>query len=283
MVENGAPWEDSYESWNFPAWENPIVYPGGFHDPEIKRQMKTPEGTPIFWQEIGASFKRMQGLIYEMDVDIHVIDYEYQSLRDDFCAFDFGFTDPFVCLDVQRDAFQNLYIWREYYVAGKTVGDHISTLRARFRPEGYAPVGFADAAEPGAIEDIAVNLMPCYGDSAAKDILTGINEVQGMLKGMDGKPHIFIDRSCVQTIREFGNYKWAKPHTDDKNSNNIPGQRHNHSMDALRYLVMHLNVLGGGSKLSEVMDSRPARPEEGGTEFRLGQEETIFRMTGTPF
>lgn len=285
-IENGAPYEDSWESWNFSAWENRIIYPQGFNDPEIRRQMKTPEGTPIFWQEIGASFKHMQGLIYTFDKDIHVKKHEYNPLWDDFCGVDFGFTDPFVLLDVQRDGFGNLYVWREYYEPQKTIGDHITTLKARQNPEGYHPTAFADAAEPGAIEDIAINLMPCWGDNEAKDILMGINEMHGMLKGMDGQPHLFVDPSCVHTIREFGNYKWEKPHTDDKNSTNKPGRRNDHTMDALRYLVMHLNVLGGGSRLADFANIQPKpgpEPEEGGTEFRLGSQETIFRMAGAPF
>jgi len=61
-----------YESWRFPSWANPHVYPGGDQDPEIlllKRTM-SPEA---FMQEIAADFSSFVGQIFpEWDVTMHV-------------------------------------------------------------------------------------------------------------------------------------------------------------------------------------------------------------------
>jgi hypothetical protein len=73
-LEQGAPWEDSWESWNLPSWENHIIYPGGFEDPEIQAMKGTPEGTPYFWQEIGARFDVFVGQIYpQFDKEAHML------------------------------------------------------------------------------------------------------------------------------------------------------------------------------------------------------------------
>jgi hypothetical protein len=47
-----------YESWRFPSWANPVLYPGGFDDPEIQlmRRTMSPEE---FEQEIAADFSRI--------------------------------------------------------------------------------------------------------------------------------------------------------------------------------------------------------------------------------
>ncbi len=81
-LDLGAPWENSYESWNFPAWLNTKIYPGGFNDPEIQSQMGTPTGTAIFWQEIGARFDAMQGRIYnDFNDERNIVDLTYRSDR----------------------------------------------------------------------------------------------------------------------------------------------------------------------------------------------------------
>lgn len=74
QLAQGQYWEDSWRSWNFPSWENPILYPLGFDDPEIKSQMGTPGGTPYFWQEIGAKFNVFVGQIYpQFTKETHVL------------------------------------------------------------------------------------------------------------------------------------------------------------------------------------------------------------------
>ena len=47
---------------------------------------------------------------------------------------------------------------------------------------------------------------------------------------------IFFDKSCVNTIKEFGSYIWdakAAEHGEDK-----PVKEKDHAMDAIRYFVM---------------------------------------------
>ena len=83
-----------YESWRFPSWTNPIVFPGGFDpnceniiegfhfnntkikcgcNPEIVQIFNT-VSSMYFWQEYGAEFTSFEGLIYpEFDENINVV------------------------------------------------------------------------------------------------------------------------------------------------------------------------------------------------------------------
>jgi hypothetical protein len=254
-----------YESWNFPAWENPYVYPGGFEDPEIQSQLRTPDD-PWFWQELGADFRSFVGKIYtEWDDSKHIIDgYEYNPDWPNYVFFDFGFTNPFVCLDVQIDPSDNIYIWREYYVPEKSVYKHVSELLARPNPPKYAiRVGFGDAADPSAIETLSVNFAPTYGSTDAKDVNTGIQWVKKFLSLDDtGKPHLFVDRKCDNTIFEFQNYRTMQTAREGENPKEDPKKWSDHAMDALRYGIMHLYVLGARYHLADVVAKLTRPPEQ---------------------
>lgn len=285
-----------YESWNFPSWENPYVYPGGFDDPEVQQMLASmPED--FFWQEIGASFRSVVGLIYpEWDDGVHVYEkhfgkpYEYNPAWDNYLAFDFGFTNPFVALDIQVDPQDRAYVWREWYVAKKPIHEHAMILRDRVNPEGYdVRCGFGDAADPGAVETLSMHLCPVYADSKAKDIIRGIQEVKQFLKDPNGQPRLFVSEACRNTIWEFQNYR-AKQTRNDDNPKEDPKKWADHAMDALKYFFMHMYVLGGGRySIADAMDLVPRAPVVGevyaptaqGGIFRT-DHETVFRMTNTP-
>lgn len=208
-----------FESWNFPSWKNPIVYPGGFEDPEVQSQLRTPDD-PWFWQEIGASFRSVVGRIYqEWDDEKHIIDeYEYKPEWDNYLWMDFGFTNPFVALDVQVSPSDDIYIWREHYISKVPIHKHARDLRMRMHPEGYdIRCGFGDAADPEAVEVLSELLCPVTAEPESKDWARGVAEVKRFLIGEDDAPHLYVHRSCVNTIWEFQNYRMPE-NKDQENS-----------------------------------------------------------------
>lgn len=250
IIEGADP---EYESWNFPSWDNPYIFPGGFDDPEVQRllQRYTKSGQEdVFWQEFGASFRSAVGLIYpEWDDDIHIIDnYVFRPEWANYLAFDFGFTNPFVCLDIQVDPSDNIYIWRERYVSKMPVHQHAREIMARPNPEGYHIDGaFGDYADPGAIEVISELIMQVYADPDSKDWARGVAEVKRFLLGEDGLPHLFVNRTlCPNTIDEFQNYRMKENAREDQNDAEKARQFKDHALDALRYFIMQLYVLGAG-------------------------------------
>jgi hypothetical protein len=283
--KNGMPVagaDPHFESWNLPSWENPHVYPGGRDDPEIKLLENTlPED--VFWQEIGASFRSTVGLIYpEWDDDLHIIDeYEYNPDWRNYLAVDWGFTNPFVALDIQVDPSDNLYVWRERYIPRVPVHQHAYEINARDNPEGYSIDGvFADYADPGACEVFSSLVQTVYADKESKDWARGVAEVKRFLKGEDGRPHIFVFRDlCPNTIEEFPNYRMKPQNQENLNRAEQASAFKDHALDAIRYLVMHLYVLGAGRySLSDVLEMVPSADEAG---IFTRQGDSVFSLGGS--
>jgi hypothetical protein len=281
--------DKDFESWNFPSWLNPYVFPGGENDPEIiKIKARTPEDA--FWQEYGASFRSVVGLVYpEFDDELHIYEerfakpYEYNPDWQSYTAVDFGFTNPFVVLDIQVDPQDNIYIWREHYLAKHSLPQHISLLRGRPDPVGYkVRCGYGDAADPSGCEQLSMALWPVYADNAYKDWARGTDEVKRFLQGEDGQPHLFVSRNCPNTIWEFQNYRLKEQTADQLNSKEEPRKFADHAMDPIRYFLMGHYVLGGGRySLSDVMDIRSVPTDEGGGGyFTLDDERSAFNLDG---
>ncbi len=256
-----------YESWQFPSWENPTVYPGGRTDSEIKliERSTTPE---FFMQEIGADFASFVGKIYPLwDEKKHVRRHTFNPMWPNYITFDWGFTNPLAAIEFQVDPWDNVYVWREHYKAYLTLPAHINQMKNREQPAGYhLDLAFGDAADPEAAQTVGELLVPCIADPLAKsNWRQGVELVSKYLREYEtGReldefgtpemaPKLFVDHDCVNTIREFNNYKSK----ESPKGLNVPemGQRQDdHAMDALRYGLMHLFELGARHHLDEVMD-----------------------------
>jgi hypothetical protein len=257
-----------YESWRMPSWENSAVYPGGESDPEIQLLRKTmsPEW---FAQEIAAEFTSFVGKIYpEFDERLHVRRLEYRPELPNYVFWDWGFVNPLAALDVQVDAFDNVYIWREHYKPWIRLEEHIRyMLYERDNPEGYSvQCSYGDSADQEAIATVNAQFGPCIGQEEAKvNWRQGVEVVKRFLRARETgernehgepvkKPMLFIDPSCVNTIKEFMNYKMAKaPRTGTSDAKEGPEKKDDHAMDALRYGLMHLFELGAKYHLEDVL------------------------------
>jgi hypothetical protein len=277
----------AYESWRFPSWENPIVYPGGRQDPEIKLLEQT-TAYEWFLQEIGADFASFVGKIYdEFDETLHVKKHEFNPAWPNYIVFDWGFVQPLAAIEFQVDPWQNVRVWREHYKAYTQLGEHLRLLKAREQPYGYhLDMAFGDAADPEAALKVSQDLVPCIADPLAKaNWRQGIDTVKTFLKPYDTglfdeygtpirKPKLTIDPSCTNTIREHAAYR-----APDKMSSNIresstvsaAQKQDDHTCDALRYGLMHVFMLGATSHLREfarednVYALTPSTPSEEGT------------------
>ena len=253
-----------YESWKFPAWDNPTVYPGGINDPEIKllRRTMSPEG---FSQEIGADFGSFSGKIYpEWDVHANVKKLEFNPDWPNYIAFDWGWNNPLAAIEFQISPDDRIYIWREHYKSYTRVEDHCAQLKARNQPEGYhLDIGFGDAADPEAAATVSEKLVSCYALPEAKtNWREGIDLVASFIHREEKEdecggpiyfPALFVDFSCVNTIKEFNNYK-SPDAVKGKNVAEIGLKQDDHALDAIRYGLMHVYKLGATYHLTDVMD-----------------------------
>ena len=266
------PSHPAYESWRFPSWYNPYVYPNGYEDEEIQEMLRTLPKEE-FEQEIGADFTAFTGRIYsEFQEDQHVINnYTFNPAWPNYMAFDFGYVNPFVCIEFQISPKDEVFVWREHYRKHLINDDHIALLKGREQPPGYhVDLAFGDAADPASVMDISTKLVPCMADpESKKDWREGIDLVKTFLKPRTstlvvdeyGTPApdsygFYVTRDCTNMIREFNNYKAPSP-TSGKNPRS-PRETANsiddHALDAIRYGLMHLYKLGARHRLDETVN-----------------------------
>jgi hypothetical protein len=274
------PNEPTYESWQFPSWENRVVFPGGRQDEEILRVERT-TADEWFKQEYGADFSAFVGKIYgEFQESTHVTEVKFNPAWPSYVGYDPGFTNPFAFVFFQIDPRDNVYIWREHYKSYLQLSEHLAIIRNSDKPEGYhLDLAFGDAADPAAALEIANNLVPAYAMPEAKENWReGVDMVKSFLKLQDvyspggglevvdeygtplQKPRLFIDHSCTNTIREFNNYR-APDTRPETNVREAAKAHDNHALDALRYGLMHIYKLGCNSHISDIYTVSGLQPD----------------------
>jgi len=149
-------------------------------------------------------------------------------------AFDFGFTNPFVSLWLAKDNDENWYVYREYYQAQTGIQEHIRNVKLFSKGEAYVE----NWADPENAEDRAeMRKAGIKTRAARKDIARGIELVQSKLKVKDnGKPSLFIFRTCRNTCREMPGYHYPRG-TNVNNPKDVPVSKNDHTIDAVRYAL----------------------------------------------
>lgn len=167
-------------------------------------------------------------------------------------SIDFGYTNPFVCLWGAVDGDGRLYVYREWYKTGMIVSDHAERILALSTGERFeATVADHNREDRETLHKAKVHTIP-----ARKDITLGIQAMEKRIRPAgDGKPRLFLLRSALveadpalveakrpySTEQEFGEYIWPKD-KEGKPIKEVPEDLNNHGMDALRYMVAHLDL-----------------------------------------
>jgi len=265
----GDAWDDDgnlikpnkdFISYRYTSYNNPFVN-HTWIDGRKDRLTET-----AFKQEYLARFEKFTGLIYkEFTRDIHVIEpfnipvgwYRYAGV-------DFGAENPTVYLWIAIDRDDKIYIYDEYYQAGKDTEFHANVIKAKSENKVPVTVSYGDPSGTQEILDFANQNV--YITPAVKILTTqheqgwvrsGIDKVQQLLKKSrtTGKPNIFIFNNCLNTIKEFESYRWLEhknPKDEDLNERDMPLKANDHCMDALRYFVVsHFSSTPIGDKILE--------------------------------
>lgn len=305
---NKKPEYIDYESWQFPSWENRVLYPLGRNDPEIL-QIELTTSKAWFDQEIGADFTAFVGRIYpEFQEITHVKNIEYNPAWTNVMVWDWGFVHPLACVEFQIDPWDNIYVWREHYGAQKTLEEHIYEIKTRENPPGYKiDMCFGDAADPGAAATVTQHIAPCWVDPATKSGKSesgdavwreGIELVKKFLKMYDTgeydeygtplqEPKLFVDPDCAWTIKEFNNYKAREAPRNTRNPSqgrDAALDKDNHTLDAIRYGLMHIYKLGAAHHLVDAMPNLGQNmPIERPDFSEFSQSGTIFKASELVF
>lgn len=196
-----------------------------------------------------------EGVVYEnWDERVHLIPW-FNPPADwpRYIAIDFGFRDPMSMLWFAKDGDGRLYLYREVYQTGRLVEDHARFIKAISARETPPLAIICDPEDREGRETISryTGMSTTAADKQRK-LLIGIQLVQNRLcvRG-DGKPGLYVmrdalvyrDRELREAKRptclaeEIQSYIWR-----DAESKEEPEDRDNHSLDALRYLVTHLDL-----------------------------------------
>ncbi len=206
---------------------------GGYVD-DKEIDMMIAEWPPEVQQtRIKGYFAAFAGAVYKtFSRDTHVI--KPFTIPDDWTqyrAIDWGFNNPFCCLWFARDSDRRWYVYAEHYQARETLAYHAERIKQISGREKYR-ITWADhdAQERFEFQKLGIATMP-----AKKDMHLGIEAVQATLKIQnDGKPRLFIFKTCKNTIREMSGYTWAEG-TEIKDAKDEPLKVNDHTCDCLRY------------------------------------------------
>ncbi|KKN28932.1 hypothetical protein LCGC14_0849300 [marine sediment metagenome] len=185
---------------------------------------------------IEGRFASFYGAVYKtFSRSVHVIKpFRIPNEWERYRGFDFGFTNPFVCLWAAIDGDGNWYIYHEYYKAKTGIGEHIVNVKHISGEENYV----TSWADPENAENRAeLRKEGIITKSARKDIARGIEVVQMKLKVKpNGKPSLFIFNTCSNTCREIATYHYPKG-SSSKNPKDVPTQKNDHTVDVIRYIL----------------------------------------------
>lgn len=248
------PLYDEYWGLRVPSWTNEVLYPDGRYDKEIL-SLEAGMTKEAFNQEIGADFSEFVGRVFkEFDEVVHCKKLTWNPDFRTFAAVDYGWTNPFVWLVVQVDAFDNIYVIDELYGSHKRIDEVHHEILA---DPGLLPPNlhyFApDPASPGDSrfleEKLRISAMSNTGGEI-KDRLRLIRNrlaipahLRHLAEGHEDKlPKLFVDPyKCPNFVREFNDYRYPENKNDaDKNDAELPMKKDDHTPEALGRLLKAL-------------------------------------------
>lgn len=243
----------SWWSMRAPSWTNPIVFPGGRHDPEIL-EAEDDLTDDEFARQYGAQFVESTGRVMkEWDDDTHLVDIEYNRRWPLYAAVDFGYTNDWVWLWIQIDEFQNIYVIGEERFQLRDTED---IARDEFASHPLLPKLLAIYVDPSSPDDANIlrrTLKISTKANTGGEIRTRISLIRKALKirpelnhlpegHPERLPSLFVDRSCTKLAWEMRTgYRWPEHKSETRNDSEIPLDKDNHGPEALgRFFKGHM-------------------------------------------
>ena len=231
-MANEAKGGTGWKTFHFTSYDNPLIKKENL---DKERERLTPE---YFEQEYMAEFAKFVGLIYtEFDNKVHVQDFEVDESWSFYRAIDFGVNDPNAVpfMGVDKDGI--IHIFDELYI-GDLHTSELAELIKQKSAHRYFIATYADSAGKQSISDLSQHGVYCIpvkkntGEGQREWLQATIREVHQLLR--DNK--IIVHPRCKGVIKEFMSYSWKKDRLGD--AVNIPEDKNNHLMDAIRYFVV---------------------------------------------
>lgn len=190
------------------------------------REIESNKNDKDWWQVYGLGLTgTVQGMVIKNWDIVSELPQEYKNR---WIGIDFGFTnDPTAIIDVRLSAGE-LWIDELLYSRGYDnimIAKHLQSLHI-----SKDTLIIADSAEPKSIREIASFGWKVEPAQKGKDSV-GI----GIATLNRYKKH--VTKKSLNIINEYRNYRWMTDHNG--NQINTPIDRHNHSIDAQRYICLN--------------------------------------------
>jgi hypothetical protein len=272
-----------WAAWRAPSWVNPYVYPEGVDEKILKMAISERangknirDAVPwhecdrgfhpvtidaeiwalwqdmsqeLFNQEVAALFTEFVGRVFkDFDEELHVTDQDFIVDWETYAVVDYGFTNPNVWLIIQVDPHRNMvHVLDEYYAVNRTTTEMADDILSR----GLAPrtirAFYPDPASPGDTRTLSAKLRIPAANPGSLMIQDRLEWIRRKLKpgtGWAGGPAFTINRRCVNTIREFNDYRY--PETAEKaaekgrHAPENPAKKDDHTPEAIGRLFSGL-------------------------------------------
>ena len=202
-------------------------------------------------------FVSVNGLVYgEFDESVHVIDpFEVPAAWQDMISIDPGLAKPLSCHWYAADPEGRVYVVAEHYQANMGVEAHAREIERISRALNWK----RDSDNRlSCLMDAAADQHALQGERSVAELFreqglnvntrvnkakwAGIQRVKQYLmprphwdakRWPEGKPGLFIFRTCPMMIREIKKYRWKEDEDAEE-----PIKRDDHAMDELRYYLM---------------------------------------------
>lgn len=242
------PEDKEWWSKRMPSWFNPFAFPGGRDDPEI-RDMEGDMSREKFNQEIAASFTEYVGRVFKSyDPEIHLRPIRYNPELPLYIALDYGWTNPFVCLLIQRDVWDNIYVIGEYRAVNRDINDIAADLLVwRGGLATRAVTMYPDPASPGDTAILEKKLRVKASGDTGGELKYRLEYIRQWLKVgpehapfHEQKPKLMFDHSCANAgddgaslDYEMQEYRYPDNSSDTRSPKEEPLKKDDHAPEAL--------------------------------------------------
>lgn len=180
----------------------------------------------------------------DFDKNLHIRENISSPSRCLYRAIDFGYVNPFVCLWIEVDDADRVYVLGEYVRRQKTTQENAREV-VRRTPGGERSVcgTFCDPAgsqRTNTTGTSAADEMRSEGIDLrwrASRIIDGLEMIRKHLKNAEGEIGLYIDPSCKKLIEAMECYHYPK----NSSENELPDKDgiYDHYIDALRYFFVN--------------------------------------------
>lgn len=226
--------EKAFEAFLSSSRDNPYLPPGQIANWSA--------GKPLYWirKYIDCALEIRQGAVYPNFADTLVPDFPIPKEWKRVSGFDKGFKDETaMTIGAIEPKTGTIYVYKEYYVAQQPISYHAAQVKEMMKG---IPMYNNIQADPSVLhrsdrdgrsyQDYFYKLCQIHLEPANNSIAMGIDKVRDYM--FTGKLKIF--QSLINLKTEAIGYVYPDRETNQKEE--IPVDKNNHLMDAMRYMIM---------------------------------------------